>query len=573
MYENLHDRIVALERQVSDLQQKVRTLMDAPKASRAPGQPKADRPDIVSGRRARKTRERVDGRVSSGIKSGDWVARLGILLLLVGLAFLFKLGIDRGWLTPPVRIGFGAALGTVLLGLGLRLAPKRTALGHVFLGGSVATYFVTIFAAYHFYSLLGYPMAFGAMALVSAVTFVLSFQQRGAVLGLIATMGGLGTPFLLQPSDGSIPGLVAYLCLVLVLAATIYVYHGWRSLVWVAAVGGWASLIPAIAMASSGADRWAVQAGLLLSLLAFGILPVLRDRWHTRDPARWPVCPMRQPVWVLDRPALTLAVVAPLVVFSLSQSLWDVSANLWAAIAAAGAVAATAAYIPLRREQLPRLASSQAMAAALLLVAAWMAFADAYWEWYLLVALEATVLHLLARRLRENLLRGLAHYLSLVVAISLIARVLGDGGLTPALVHTQALVDLAVVALLMVAAWTIATTRLRHMYCMVAYLGILGWLWRDLSALPSGQAYVSIAWGACALMLLAAGWRIGSDVVRTTGLITLLVVVAKLFLVDLGELDAIWRILLFLGFGGLLLVLGYLFPSLWKPRSVHNAPK
>ena len=569
MDENLHDRIVALEQQVADLQQKVRSLVDAPRTPRAPARPKSDAPFKP---RARKTRERVDKGIWVDIKSGAWAARIGIALVLIGLALLFKYSIDEGWLGPNVRVGFGVVLGTILLGFGLRLAPRRIALGHVLLGGSVATYFVTIFAAYHFYSLLGYPLAFLAMALVSVGTFYLSFQQRGAVLGLIATLGGLGTPFLLQPADGSIPGLVAYLCFVLALAAAIYTYRGWRSLVWVAAIGGWISFVPAISMASSGADRWTVQAGLLLSLLAFGVLPVLRDRWHKRDSTRWPVCPMRQPVWVLDRPALTLAVLAPLVVLSQSQSLWSISADLWAAIAGVGAMAAAAAYIPLRREQLPRLASSQAMAAALLLVTAWMALADDYWEWYLLVATEAAALHLLARRLQESPLRVLAHFLSLIVVMSLSARVLGDGGSTPVLVHGQALVDLAVVALLTVGAWTLATTRLRNMYCIVAYLGFLGWLWRDLSALPSGQAYVSIAWGACALLLLATGWRISSDVVRTAGLLTLVAVVAKLFLVDLGELDAVWRILLFLGFGGLLLVLGYLFPSLWKSHSVQDAP-
>ena len=45
---------------------------------------------------------------------------------------------------------------------------------------------------------------------------------------------------------------------------------------------------------------------------------------------------------------------------------------------------------------------------------------------------------------------------------------------------------------------------------------------------------------------------------------TLLIVVGKLFLVDLVELETIWRILLFLGFGGLFLILSYYFRVLWK---------
>ena len=51
---------------------------------------------------------------------------------------------------------------------------------------------------------------------------------------------------------------------------------------------------------------------------------------------------------------------------------------------------------------------------------------------------------------------------------------------------------------------------------------------------------------------------------------TLLVLVGKLFLVDLARLEAIWRILLFLGFGGLFLVLSYYFQARWK-RSGKSA--
>lgn len=44
-----------------------------------------------------------------------WLNKIGIGLLLFGLAFLFKFSIDQGWLSPPVRVGFGLALGVGLL--------------------------------------------------------------------------------------------------------------------------------------------------------------------------------------------------------------------------------------------------------------------------------------------------------------------------------------------------------------------------------------------------------------------------------------------------------------------------
>jgi uncharacterized membrane protein len=42
---------------------------------------------------------------------------------------------------------------------------------------------------------------------------------------------------------------------------------------------------------------------------------------------------------------------------------------------------------------------------------------------------------------------------------------------------------------------------------------------------------------------------------------TLFLVVAKLFWVDLAQLQALWRILLFIGFGGVLMLLGYYLQS------------
>jgi uncharacterized membrane protein len=50
-------------------------------------------------------------------------------------------------------------------------------------------------------------------------------------------------------------------------------------------------------------------------------------------------------------------------------------------------------------------------------------------------------------------------------------------------------------------------------------------------------------------------------------------VVAKLFLVDLALVDTIWRILLFLGFGGLFLVISYYLQNLMRrPSDAEVAP-
>ena len=55
------------------------------------------------------------------------------------------------------------------------------------------------------------------------------------------------------------------------------------------------------------------------------------------------------------------------------------------------------------------------------------------------------------------------------------------------------------------------------------------------------------------------------------GLGTLGLVVGKLFLVDLERLDAIWRILLFMGFGVIFLMLSYFFQKLWQGKATDSA--
>ena len=284
------------------------------------------------------------------IKSGIWAGRVGILLLFLGLVFLFEFGVDQGWFTPVVRVLFGGVLGLVLLGLGLTLVRRRVALAHVLLGGSIATFFTTTYAAYHFYGLVVYGVAFGLMVLAALLCFGLAVRLHGIVLAFVATVGGLGTLFLLYTDEGSVPALVLYTCLVLACAGGIYLYRGWRSLVWAAALGGWVVLfIPwsdkAWNAGSFVADQAAINAGLIFSLLVFGVLPVLREWWQRQNPEQWGVPPARIKAWIVSRPSLVLTVLAPVLAFWMSVPLWDLSDTVWGTIGIAASAGYVAMYV------------------------------------------------------------------------------------------------------------------------------------------------------------------------------------------------------------------------------------
>ncbi|NIS09515.1 MAG: DUF2339 domain-containing protein, partial [Candidatus Dadabacteria bacterium] len=75
--------------------------------------------------------------------------KIGIGLLLLGIVFLFKFSIDKGWITPAIRVVFGLALGTGLLLTGFRTYGNRRHFSLVLLGGAIATFYICGFAAFN----------------------------------------------------------------------------------------------------------------------------------------------------------------------------------------------------------------------------------------------------------------------------------------------------------------------------------------------------------------------------------------------------------------------------------------
>ena len=168
-----------------------------------------------------------------------WLNKIGIGLVLFAVVFLFKYSVEQGWLNPVIRVGLALALGTALLIVGMRLYKKRRHFGLVLLGGGIATYYITGFAAFQLFELVSHPTAFGFMVLVTALAFLMSVRQDEAVLSVVATIGGLGTPFLLYTSVANFTGLTVYLSILMLGGCGVYIYKGWRSVLWVAAIGIW----------------------------------------------------------------------------------------------------------------------------------------------------------------------------------------------------------------------------------------------------------------------------------------------------------------------------------------------
>jgi uncharacterized membrane protein len=563
----MEDRLVRLEETVAELRAELARLAEA-------GPPLADEPEErgVWAARLAGLRARYDFRH----ESQNWLNKVGIGLVLFGIGFLFKYSIEQGWLTPWVRVGIGLALASVLLGFGLALYERQRRFSQVLIGGGVSTLYLTAFAAFQLYGLVGYTLAFGFLAAVALSAFLLAVRQDDTVLSLVATVGAFGTPFLLHSPGGTVAGLVGYASILLLGTGALYLSRGWRSVLWVASVGGWSVLGLAYTLwRRAPADPgWVLQAGILLAWAVFWALPLLREALH--GPAAAPGRERRRrfrwrPAEVARLHVHLLSVTTPVTALALMRNLWSWPWETWGyAMVAVAAVHAAIAWSLARRGSL--LGVTQASAAAVLLSLGTVGALSGD-RLYLALAAQALLIHLVARPLPGRALTAQGHLLFAGLGAWFALRLMGEDVAGTAMLNGAALADLAVAALALAATLLLPARSDRLAYRFALHAALLGWWWRELGALPSGQGYVTIVWGLYALFLLALGLRHDLRLLQTAALGTLLLPVAKLFLIDLHALAVPWRILLFLGFGSGFLLLSYYLQVRWRAADPPGPPR
>ena len=460
------------------------------------------------------------------LKSGEfWLSRVGIVLFLLGIGFLFKYSVDKGWLTEWVRVGIGFAVGAALLVIGSMMGTHRRALKYVLLGGSIATFYITGFAAYQLFHLVAYELAFAFMAAVTVLAFVLALGHNQSLLSLVGVAGGLATPFLLGDRSGGVVGLVAYTCVVAAGGVAVYFFRGWRSLLWTTFSGTWLALVVGLAGTRTGVsdfsqEMWALQAGAVFCLLTFWALPVVRETLHASHPERWALPSLD---YIRDSTARrlfedhahVLVVLAPLVSLGFSRLVWTnypVDTELGAATLGVAVLFGAAAW-GLRQSQ-TRLAYTHAVMSVLLLTLALVQLVHGN---VLMVALaiEVAALHFVAHRQSDRGTAIMGHILWGLLALWVGTQLALDAVVTLfmsrrdeiPLLNPQALTYLGVIGLTLAASFVVRPRGAAVLYRAAVHLGVLGLLWRELVKLPDGIGYVALAWAAYATALQIAAWR------------------------------------------------------------------
>jgi hypothetical protein len=144
--------------------------------------------------------------------ASQWLLRLGILILVLGISFFLKYSFDKNLIAPIGRVALAAASGLALLIGGTRLLGGRYHIfGHGLMGGGLATLYFSVFAAENFYHLIDVLPAFGLMGVVTVLAGGLAVRFRSMLIAVLGVLGGYGTPILLASGPVNFVGLYGYL--------------------------------------------------------------------------------------------------------------------------------------------------------------------------------------------------------------------------------------------------------------------------------------------------------------------------------------------------------------------------
>ena len=249
--------------------------------------------------------------VKQWFTSGNVPVKVGMLVLLAGVASLLKYGSDQGWFSAPIELRLAGVAAVALAGLvfGWRQRQRKPLFALALQGGAIGALLLTVFAAAKLYPLLPAAAAFAISVVLIGGLCVLAVLQNSRTLAVLGILAGFLAPIWLSTGSGNHVALFAYYALLNAGVFVIAWMRPWRVLnllgfaftFGIGTVWGVSKYVP---------EHYASTQPFLVLFFAFYLLiPILYAR--------------RQPAQRRDLVDGSLVFGTPLVAFSLQAGLMD----------------------------------------------------------------------------------------------------------------------------------------------------------------------------------------------------------------------------------------------------------
>ncbi len=156
--------------------------------------------------------ERAASALKRWFTEGNVPVKVGMLVLLAGVASLLKYASDQGWMRMPVELRLVGISAVALAGLvfGWRQRTVRPGFALALQGGAIGGLLLTVFAAFKLYGLLGAGLAMGISVVLIAGMCVLAVLQDSRTLAVLGVLAGFLAPIWLSSGSGNHIALFSY---------------------------------------------------------------------------------------------------------------------------------------------------------------------------------------------------------------------------------------------------------------------------------------------------------------------------------------------------------------------------
>ena len=161
---------------------------------------------------------------------GNLVAKIGLMILFIGVGFLVKYASARVTVPIELRLAGIVAADIALLLWGWRIREQRPMIALPVQGGALAILMLTTFAAFRLYGLIPGSLAFGLLFALTAFTCALAVLQDAVWLAVFGIVGGFAAPILTSTGQGDHVGLFTYYALLNAGILFIALRRSWRLL-------------------------------------------------------------------------------------------------------------------------------------------------------------------------------------------------------------------------------------------------------------------------------------------------------------------------------------------------------
>jgi uncharacterized membrane protein len=165
-----------------------------------------------------------------------WVGWAAVVVILFATAFFLKYAFDNRWIGELGRVSIGIAFGIGMSLAGFRYKEKGwRVFSQILTAGGIVLLYLSNYAAFGYYHLVGQKTAFAFLAILVAEAAALSLVYSAPAIAIMALVGGFLTPLLLHSDRDQYRSFFVYI-FVLDAGALALLKH-WRGLSSVAYFG------------------------------------------------------------------------------------------------------------------------------------------------------------------------------------------------------------------------------------------------------------------------------------------------------------------------------------------------